>query len=210
MMKQLLAFLFVLILFLGISMQAHATLELRGDGTSVHGTYRLIYDTDFNITWYDYTKSGSSWQNQMSWASDLWVDLGGTIYKDWRLPTALNQDGTGPCAGYNECAGSEMGHLYYTELGNSAGGPLTNKGAFLNLQTGLYWSGTEYGPDDAWPFYTIDGLQSLGESGKYRSYYGIAVRPGDVAVVPEPISSILFLTGGATLIGKCYMKRKKS
>jgi hypothetical protein len=57
-----------------------------------------------------------------------------------------------------------MGHLYYTELGNSAGGPLNKRFTdgltgetefFLNLQPSFYWSGTECGPGDGtgpnWP-----------------------------------------------------------
>ena len=41
--------------------------------------------------------------------------------------------------------GSEMGHLWYVELGNSAN--FTNAGGFQNLQSDLYWSGLAYAPD---------------------------------------------------------------
>ncbi|MEW6600970.1 MAG: hypothetical protein AB1499_08360, partial [Nitrospirota bacterium] len=128
-MNKLFMFLFFFATVLGFSVQSHAALQNRG--TDINGN-RLIYDSDFNITWYDYTHSTADWNSQMGWASALTVNFGGIIYDDWRLPTALNQTGTGPCNGYN-CTGSEMGHLYYTELGNIAGGGLSNKGDFQHL-----------------------------------------------------------------------------
>lgn len=53
-------------------MQAHAALQNRGTGNFGN---RLIYDSDLNITWYDYTKSADSWQNQVNWASALSVNF---------------------------------------------------------------------------------------------------------------------------------------
>jgi hypothetical protein len=100
-------------------------------GTDTLGN-QLIYDTDFDITWYDYTNSNDTWDNQVAWADALTVDFDGTIYDDWRLPIS---DET--CHDY-DCTGSEMGHPYYTELGNVAGGPLTNTGPFANLQPNVY------------------------------------------------------------------------
>ena len=205
---------------------ANADLNLIGEGTSVHGTYNLIYDTDLNVTWYDYTNTIAGffgWQSQVNWASSLSVNFGGTIYDDWRLPTALNQDMTGPCSGYN-CIGSEMGHLFYTELGNagdydtsgnwtgcgSGGSPwcLTNKGDFQNLQSGYYWSGTvsEANSGSSWLFDTHYGDQFTHNNDYDYSYKALAVRPG-LAVVPEPISSILFITGGATLGLRRFRKK---
>ena len=70
MMKKSLAVLFGLVLLMGLSLQAHAALLNRG--TDSLGN-RLIYDSDLNITWYDYTKSYDTWQNQMNWASALTV-----------------------------------------------------------------------------------------------------------------------------------------
>lgn len=195
------------VLFLSVA-SVHAALELRGDGTSAYGTYRLIYDTDLDITWYDYTKSYDTWQNEMNWASALVVNFGGTILDDWRLPS------TSSTCGY--CAGSEMGHLYNTELGNkfypSAGYGLVNKGDFQNLLSGYYyWTNTDYAPNpnNAWVFQTGFGQQSAQVKTTYSgSYRAIAVRSGDVAVVPEPISSILFVTGGTLLAGRRLIRRK--
>ncbi len=198
----------IMAMVLGFSMQAHATLELRG--MDVNGN-RLIYDTDFNITWYDYTNS-SDWQNQLNWASALSVSGGDLVgvYDDWRLPTALNQNGTGPCTGYS-CTGSEMGHLYYTELGNSTSSSLTETGDFQHLQLGFYWSSTEYAAlaSNAWYFYTDDGSQLT--SNKGFPLYAIAVRSGDVsvAVVPEPMSMVLFGVGAAVFGARRMVIRRR-
>ncbi|MEK6766895.1 MAG: hypothetical protein AABY49_11800 [Planctomycetota bacterium] len=105
----------------------------------------MIYDDDRDITWYDFSKAPAIWANQVAWADTLSVTFGSTTYDDWRLPTSLNLDAPfGPDSGLN-VTGSEMGHLYYTELGNVAGGPLSNTGDFQNLIiSSVYWSGTEY------------------------------------------------------------------
>ena len=184
----------LLALVLASSMQAQATLQ--NLGTDSLGN-RLIYDTDFDITWYDFTNTSANWQAQVDWALGLSVTFGSNVYDDWRLPTALNQNGSGPCGGYN-CTGSEMGHLYYTELGNLSGGPLTNTGDFQHLLSGTYWSGTEYAGNTvfAWDLYTNGGYQ--GTISKTNPFSAVAVRPG-LAVVPEPVSSALFIVGAATL-----------
>jgi hypothetical protein len=40
-------------------------------------------------------------------------------------------------------------------------------------------------------------------------FTGDNVVSGTTAFVPEPISSVLFVTGGATLVVRCYLKRKR-
>jgi hypothetical protein len=206
---------------------AYADLNLLGQGTSAYGTYNLIYDTGLDITWYDYSSSASTWESQVSWADNLSVNFGGNVFNDWQLPTTVDgpwvwgYDGT-TTAGYN-ISSSKMGHLYYIELGNngkhdtsglrtgcSTNSPwcLTNTGDFENLQPSTYWSGTEYASNatDAWSFNFSSGSQDLGSM--VNNFSGIAIRDG-LAVVPEPVSTTLFIVGGATLGLRRFCKKFK-
>lgn len=156
-----------------------------------------FYDTDLDITWLrDADVNGlMNWNTAVAWADGF--SFAG--YDDWRLPT------TGvACAGFN-CSSSEMGHLWYVELGNPAGGPMSNSGSFQGLQAAQYWSGTEWAvvPGYAWNFAMSTGNQ--GVSGKAAPMYAIAVRPGDVPAIPEPRTYALMLAG----VGLLFVARRR-
>lgn len=53
------------------------------------------------------------WSNAMAWAADRTVGS----FSDWRLPVA---DVT--CFARFNCPASELGHLWYSELGNAVDG----------------------------------------------------------------------------------------
>lgn len=204
---------------------AQAALNDRGGG--------LIYDSDLNITWLadanyaqtQYTTSGGTlgdadgrmmWLDANSWAANLVYhdSVRNVDYSDWRLPAPLNQDGTGPCEGFS-CTSSEMGHMFFNNLGATAfnsvlsGTNTANLALFTNLQSYLYWSGTVYAPnpaDLAWYFGTDVGDQSI----HYQSVelYAWAVRPGDVtAAIPEP-ETYAMLLAGLGLLGFAARRRK--
>lgn len=210
------AALFVAVL--GASSVANAALVDRGGG--------MIYDTDFNITWladanYAMTSGYDSdglmtWSQAMTWAGNL--SYGG--YTDWRLPTTLQPDstcqynGAGGSEGYN-CTGSEMGHLFYNEWSGVAALNIAlahndNYNLFQNVQSGYYWSDTEYVPnawtDYAWIFRFYDGHQDAWD--KLNGTYALAVRDGDVATVPIPAAVWLFSSGLAGLIGFARCKKQ--
>ncbi len=138
MKKIILLCLLLMLVTLCLNPRAEAFLINRGTDTLGN---RLIYDVDRDITWYDFSNPQDIWDNQVAWADMLVVDFGGTIFDDWRLPTSFNEDGSPPTFGFN--ADSELGHLYYVELGNlgyldtsgnsQAGFGLNNTGPFQSL-----------------------------------------------------------------------------
>ncbi len=141
MKKFLLGTLSTGLLIIVISTSANAALLSRLGG-------QAVYDTDLNITWLADTNAGAgsvfddgpttshgppttdgrmSWASANAWAASL--SVGG--FTDWRLPITADPDssctddtaGVTPSAdaiGFN-CTGSEMGHLFYNELGGTAG-----------------------------------------------------------------------------------------
>jgi len=111
----------------------------------------LIYDTERNITWLqdvNYAKTvGRSRDGQLTWPQAMeWVaTLSYRGVRGWRLPTALNADGSGPAIG-NNCAGSELGHLYL--------GIFRNYPGIVQLRNGtlpcIYWTSTEASSEEAY------------------------------------------------------------
>lgn len=176
------ALIALLTLLLGFSSSAHAALIDNGGG--------LIYDTDRDITWYVPSLGPMTWGQTVSWAAGLSVSNANVSnVTGWRLPSALNQDGTGPCAGYN-CLGSEMGHLYYTELGNAPQQPLGNRGPFTNLQEGNYWTALEWASfqGNAWAFGFEFGLQGFADKNLDDYYFAVAVHDGNVGESPFSVA----------------------
>ena len=131
-----------------------------------------------------------TWYGAMAWAEWLGITTYGGA-NDWRLWSALNSDGSGPCSGFN-CTNSELGHLFYTEGGLSQNQAITSSTAltdvFTNMQDSVYWSGTEFAsvPGVAWYFVTDGGDQS--DVDKDDQNYGWAVRPGQCRAAPPPPS----------------------
>jgi hypothetical protein len=132
----------------------------------------------------------------MGWAGSLEVTFGGVNYDDWRLPTTAVE-----CIGRN-CTTSEMGHLYYTELGNVAtlgtDVGLVNTGDFVSLSSlHYYWS--ESGAA-RYVFYFRNGDQNAFNGTYNTTPYALALHPGDVAApVPEPTTLLLFSLGFASM-----------
>ena len=213
---------------LGLAASAEATLISRLGGLAV-------YDTDLNITWLADANAGAgsafddggsasdgrmTWNNANAWAASLTV--GG--FSDWRLPTtpqfqaSCDSQNTfaGNSSGFN-CTESEMGHLYYIELGALAGPPFattadpTELAKFVNIQPYFYWTGTLRNAGVAWDFTWLSSNNSgyTQANGTSNFFNAFAVRDGDVESsedVPEPTTLALL---GLGLAGLGFRAKRK-
>ncbi len=182
--------LLILAAVLVVSQAAYAGLTRIGTVIYNGEEYGLIYEDDQNLIWMDYYKPqepfGVGWFGMVKWAAGL--NTPGVLTYNfnpgvkvawlgtWRLPLTVDgartfgYDGT-TTAGFN-ITSSEMGHLFYTSLGNLAyydtkgkvqagWAGLKNTGPFKNLKPDSYMSGTEYAiyPLHAWDFNMYFGSQ---------------------------------------------------
>jgi len=96
------------------------------------------------------------------------------------------------CSNWSATAGNDF----------STGTNAANLALFTNVQSLVYWSGTEFAPIPvaAWGFFTDFGTQNPVD--KFNALYAVAVRPGDVAAaVPESQTLALALLAlGATMV----------
>jgi hypothetical protein len=212
------------ILLCTISASAQAALYDRGNGMIYDSTQHITWllDANYAVTsgWAAANVSGTpnssatyvqangrmGQEAAVAWAEQL--NYGG--YDDWRLPS------TGADPKTSAPRNTEIGHLYYVDLGNlgwpnvtlktefvdtSSGKPM----AFVNIKSG-YWFSEEIGGIGAWNFNTSSG-GSLTYYNKASSYYAWAVRDGDVTTVPAPAAAWLF---GSGLIALLRVARRRS
>lgn len=186
-----------------VSGAAQAALVDRGGG--------LIYDTDLNVTWLadanyaktsGYSETGQmSWNQATSWAANLsyYDSVRNVTLTGWRLPT-----GDPTCSGY--CGtGTEMGYLFYNGLGGVAGQNIifthnANYDLFTNIggnvfNAAYYWSNSLAPAFTGEASYFAMRYGSQGGLALNNTLYAWAVRPGDVAAVPEAQTYALMLAG---------------
>ena len=173
------------VLVFGVSFGAQASLTSSGPLT--------VFDSDQSLTWTkDANLNGQmDWATAVAWANNL--DYAG--YTDWVLPTI-----------------DQLATQFSTNLGETSGQSIANShndsyNLFTNLQSYVYWSGSEYAPVPyfAWLFDTNYGFQL--NYPKDFQLYAWAVRPGDVAAVPVPGAFWLF---GSAMVGLMGLKRRGS
>lgn len=229
-MKKMTCFLLpILLLFPITPTVAHAALVARLDGAAV-------YDTDMNITWLadanaaagsafddgvDTTDGAMSQGNALAWAASL--DIAGIT--GWRLPSTVQPDptcgiqtGGGRISFGFGCSGSEMGHLFYTELGGDGipfGAPLDgiltsgdpDLALFSNIQArpgagAIYHSATGFNAANNWRFNFNNGAQTF--ENRVFHHFAWAVHDGDVGGpttdVPAP-PALWSLLAAACLCG---------
>lgn len=220
---------------LSLSGAAQATLFDRGGGLIYDSVLKVTWLQNANLAATDtFGVSGINANGSMTWnTANQWIAAMNAAdylgYNDWRLPTMIDTGSPG-CdygnigtdCGYNvqTVSGgtvySELATLYYTELGNKgsydtsgnpqSGAGVTNSGPFTNMQSDVYWSGLEYWPYiSAWGFSTANGGQ--GEDQEWYDFYAWAVRPGDVAAVPEADTWAMLLAG-LGLVGVAARRRR--
>lgn len=182
------------------------------------------YDSDGYMTW----SEAKTWADNLTYGgySDWRLASNTPVGANWNY-VGNSFDGTADI-GYNITSpNSELSYMFYVNLGLKgmysatgvyqpdygviAGGPWDYQkdvGLVKNLGTDYYWSGTAWAliPDEyAWAFFTGSGFQRPIPSADIE-FSAWAVRPGDVATVPEPGSALLV---GLGLAGLAALRRRR-
>lgn len=103
--------------------------------------------------------------------------------------------------------GASMTNAY--DINND--GTIVGRYRDVKVDHGYVFDGTSFTSID-FPGASTTYAVAINDSGSITGYYvdAIGTRHGFIAsVVPEPISSILFVTGGSLLAGRSFIKRKK-
>lgn len=216
----------------GLVATAQAATFVTGTVNYAGADRNLIYDDNRNLTWLDFTNAPMLWADQMAWAENLSFSLGGVTYDNWHLPSAVDSNGDPlslPHSGMEDTL-SDMGHLYFTELGNSHNqwvnwvgnpgvfppfnyGPFTNIGN-INGYIDPYWLSTDF-PSTEIPglyayYFDMGGgwLNADIKTGRLSSFKpGIAVFAGNIAV-PLP-ASLPLLMSALGVFGFMGWRRKR-
>ena len=133
------------------------------------------------------------WDTAQEWIAAMnAANYGGA--NTWRQWSALNSDGSGPCAsvpGPQECNDSELGHLFFVEGGLKLYDNINDSTALTSMFTNMldkYWSGTKYTTSffDRWFFETGQGLQLFESRG--LSNYSWPVRTGQCQAITHTLT----------------------
>jgi hypothetical protein len=229
------SYLFTLFLLFYFHLHANAALYDRGNGLIYDDILKVTWlqDASYAKTSGDHISPWMSWNDATAWVDQL-TYLG---YTDWRLPKVLPINGqaydlswtnngskdqgyniSAPGSIYAGSGASELAFMFYNNLNNQGWvdllgneqpdeNGLKNKGPFVDLNPGGYWSLTDYAlsTGKSLNFNFFNGVQETVDDQTYS--FAWAVRDGDIAAVPIPSAAWLL---GSGFIGFVGIRRRLS